>query len=179
MPSRICCSDNHSTKGISIHEAAIAVSKGRAIGVCKKCGKELQYRIDHVYANDPNRKQYTFAVTRAVRLGTRLADDENYDPFLLVLREIETGKEQILPTFWAHGQSNTQRGGQFPPLLSLEEWKTLFRQLDAGFYELEERIRVRAYELYEQRGKRDGHALDDWLQAEAELTERKSLRAAA
>jgi hypothetical protein len=41
-----------------------------------------------------------------------------------------------------------------------------------------ERIRVKAYELYEKRGKRDGYALDDWLQAKAELTERKSLRAA-
>jgi hypothetical protein len=97
----------------------------------------------------------------------------------LVLREIETGREQILPTFWADGQSNTQRGGQFPPLLSLEEWKTLFSELDASFDEKEERIRLRAYELYEKRGRRDGHALDDWLQAEAELTERESLRAAA
>ena len=33
----------------------------------------------------------------------------------------------------------------------------------------EEKIRVRAYELYEQRGKIEGHALDDWLQAEAEI----------
>lgn len=173
MPSHISCPENHSAKGISIYEAAIAVSNGRAIGVCQKCGKELQYRIDHVY---PNKKQYTFAVTRAIRLGTRLADGENYDPFLLVLREIETGEEQILPTFWAQGQDKTQRGGQFPPLLSLEEWKTLFRQLDADFYELGERIRVKAYELYEKRGKRAGHALDDWLQAEAELTERKSPR---
>lgn len=179
MPSRICCSENHSTKGISTHEAAIAVSEGRAIGACKRCGKGLQFQIDHVYANDPRKKRYSFAVTRAVRLGTRLADGENYDPFLLVLREIKTGEELILPTFWAHGRHNTQRGGQFPPLLSLEEWKTLFRQLDAGFYELQERIRVRAYELYEQGGNRDGHALDHWLQAEAELTERKSLRAAA
>jgi hypothetical protein len=179
MPSHISCPKNHSTKGISIHDAAIAVSEGRAIGVCKKCGKELQYRNDHVYANDPKRKKYSFVVTRAVRLGTRLADGENCDPFLLVLREIKTGKEQILPTFWAHGKSNAQRGGQFPPILSLEEWKTLFRQLDAGFDDAKEKIRVRAYELYEQRGKRDGHALDDWLQAEAELTKRKSLRAAA
>ena len=62
----------------------------------------------------------------------------------------------------------------------LATWrKSVFRQLDASFYEIEERIRVLAYELYEKRGKRDGHALDDWLQAEAELTERKSLRAAA
>jgi len=112
-------------------------------------------------------------------LGTRLADDEDYAPFLLVLRDIETGAEQILPTFWAHGKSNTERGGQFPPLLSLEEWKALFRRLDIGFDEAAERIRVRAYELYEQRGRRDDHALDDWLQAEAELTEQKSLRATA
>jgi len=179
MPSRICCPDDHSTRAIPMHEAAAALSEGRAIGVCKKCGKELQYRIDHVYANDPSKKEYGFIVARAVRLGTRLADGENYDPFLLVLREIVTGKEQILPTFWASGQSNTQRGGQFPPLLRLEEWKALFRQLDASFDEEEERIRRRAYELYEQRGKREGHALDDWLQAEAELTERKRLRAAA
>jgi Protein of unknown function (DUF2934) len=179
MPSRVCCPDGHSTKGISVHEAAIALSEGRAIGVCKKCGKELQYRIDHVHANDPSGKEYGFIVTRAIRLGTRLANNENYDPFLLVLRDAETGKQRVLPTFWALGQSNTQRGGQFPPLLTLEEWKTLFRRLDTSFDDAEERIRLRAYELYEKRGKRDGHALDDWLQAGAELTERKSLRAAA
>lgn len=34
---------------------------------------------------------------------------------------------------------------------------------------LEERIRRRAYEFYEQRGRVDGFALDDWLQAEAEV----------
>ena len=33
----------------------------------------------------------------------------------------------------------------------------------------EERIRSRAYELYDQRGRVDGFALDDWLQAEAEI----------
>ena len=96
-----------------------------------------------------------------------------------MIRDIETGKQQILPTYWAHGQGNTLRGGQFPPLLSLEEWKTLFGRLDASFQGIEERIRLRAYELYEQRGRRDGHALEDWLQAEAELMERKALRAAA
>ena len=34
---------------------------------------------------------------------------------------------------------------------------------------LEERIRVRAYEIYLQHGAQDGAALDDWLQAEAEI----------
>jgi hypothetical protein len=34
---------------------------------------------------------------------------------------------------------------------------------------LEQAIRERAYELYVARGKTPGHALDDWLQAEAEF----------
>ena len=36
---------------------------------------------------------------------------------------------------------------------------------------LEEDIRRRAYQLYEERGREDGHDLDDWLSAEAEITE--------
>jgi hypothetical protein len=77
-------------------------------------------------------------------------------------------------TFFIHISPITGR------VVLLATWrKTPFRKLDEGSYELEEKIRVRAYQLYEQRGKRDGLALDDWLQAEAELTERNSLRAAA
>ena len=30
----------------------------------------------------------------------------------------------------------------------------------------EHEIRLRAYDLFERRGKRDGHAIDDWLEAE-------------
>jgi hypothetical protein len=36
----------------------------------------------------------------------------------------------------------------------------------------EEQIRLRAYELYEARGREDGHDVEDWLQAEAEITGR-------
>ncbi len=35
--------------------------------------------------------------------------------------------------------------------------------------ELEAQIRLRAYELYEARGREDGHDRDDWLQAEGEI----------
>ena len=38
-----------------------------------------------------------------------------------------------------------------------------------GSPELEEQIRARAYEIYEQRGRDEAHDIDDWLQAEAEL----------
>ena len=45
--------------------------------------------------------------------------------------------------------------------------------------ELEHQIRLRAQELYEVRGREDGHELDDWLRAEEEITGKKSRTAAA
>jgi hypothetical protein len=35
--------------------------------------------------------------------------------------------------------------------------------------DIEKRIRQRAYELYDQRGRVNGFALDDWLRAEAAI----------
>jgi hypothetical protein len=43
---------------------------------------------------------------------------------------------------------------------------------------LEPRIRLRAYEIFEQHGRQDGHDWDDWLQAEAELTQQTKTVAA-
>lgn len=39
----------------------------------------------------------------------------------------------------------------------------------AGGLQEQEQISLRAYELYEQRGREDGHDLEDWLQAESEV----------
>jgi hypothetical protein len=45
--------------------------------------------------------------------------------------------------------------------------------------DLEERIRQRAYDLYQQRGRVDGFALDDWLQAEADIVRQQERRRAS
>ena len=44
---------------------------------------------------------------------------------------------------------------------------------------IERQIQRRAYELYEQRGRREGHDLDDWLQAEYEIKGTQANAAAA
>ncbi len=44
---------------------------------------------------------------------------------------------------------------------------------------VENEIRRRAYELYEQRGREGGHDLEDWLRAEKEVTQRRGRRVAA
>jgi len=43
----------------------------------------------------------------------------------------------------------------------------------------EEQIRTRAYELYEARNRGEGHDVEDWLEAEAEITSRTGRAAAA
>jgi hypothetical protein len=179
MAVKICCPNNHATKAISAWEAAVAVSAAKSIGVCKKCGKELQYRFDYAYAGESRGKENHFVVTRAIRLGPKLLGGQSYDPFLLVLRDLQSGAEKVLPIYWSYGRETAQRGGQSAPLLATAEWKSLFRQLDDTFERLEDRIRMRAYEIYERRGKIPGHSVDDWLQAEAELTGWQSLQAAA
>ncbi len=40
-----------------------------------------------------------------------------------------------------------------------------------------EKIRRRAHELFEARGQEDGHDIEDWLQAEAEIGAGKALAA--
>lgn len=48
----------------------------------------------------------------------------------------------------------------------------------SSFESLDEQIRQRAYELYEQRGRYDGFADEDWLRAEAEVRSRQQKRSA-
>jgi hypothetical protein len=50
------------------------------------------------------------------------------------------------------------------PETAVEEREVLLRSTR------EEEIRDRAYEIYLQRGGQSGHELEDWLQAERELT---------
>jgi hypothetical protein len=42
-------------------------------------------------------------------------------------------------------------------------------QTDTDPTNAQEAVQRRAYELYEQRGREDGHDFDDWLAAEREL----------
>ena len=38
--------------------------------------------------------------------------------------------------------------------------------------DMTDQVRARAYELYELRGREDGHDLDDWLLAESQLIQK-------
>jgi hypothetical protein len=44
------------------------------------------------------------------------------------------------------------------------------QELAESAEQVREKIRKRAYEFFELRGKEDGHDLDDWLKAESEVS---------
>ena len=46
-------------------------------------------------------------------------------------------------------------------------------------HRVQEQIRRRAYEIYETRGREEGHDLEDWLRAEQEVASKESRKAAA
>ena len=46
-------------------------------------------------------------------------------------------------------------------------------------FELEYQIRLRAYQLYEARGREDGHEQEDWFRAKEEITIKKFRTATA
>ena len=50
---------------------------------------------------------------------------------------------------------------------------------DDRLQNVEERKRQRAFELYEARDREEGHDMDDWLQAEAEIAGAKTQTTAA
>jgi len=129
MPSWICCSGpEHHLCEMGMYEATINLSAGKAIGPLCKCGAELEYKVKRTYANDGTTATYT--VKRAAGLSPEpLSDRGGYAPFLLLLRDDETGKELFLPTFSAPDETRPARGGQYPPIISLDEWRELFRKL--------------------------------------------------
>jgi hypothetical protein len=77
---------------------------------------------------------------------------------------------------WTHPQSETQftqhhdaskEGTLMKPTLN----KTSFNSsLTEGEPIKDNQIQLRAYELYEQRGREHGHDVEDWLQAETEVS---------
>jgi Protein of unknown function (DUF2934) len=65
--------------------------------------------------------------------------------------------------------SSLGRGNAMKTLLGAKELTVTEMQMHEEQLSLNDQIRRRAYELYEEKGRIDGHELEDWLQAESEL----------
>ena len=59
--------------------------------------------------------------------------------------------------------------GALQPRITEESVAQLASRAGGWSADREERIRQRAYQLYEQRGCEHGHDVEDWLMAEREL----------
>lgn len=82
----------------------------------------------------------------------------------------------------AGSQADHKAAGQKAPEQKITDHKIAEQKIDgqktdgykaveykATHYEIAEQIRMRAYELFEQRGRHEGHDHEDWTRAEAEI----------
>lgn len=131
MPGCLQCDHRHRSKA-RLYEAALVLSRGEALPECK-CGEAVRYYMDFQFANEkkePLDTVQTYKVLRVARLYSRLRPD-GYDPFLFLLQHEDNARDKkVWPIFWAPDKKGKIRGGQFPPLLSSQDWKRLFRKLE-------------------------------------------------
>jgi len=73
-----------------------------------------------------------------------------------------------MPTKTQSVSRSTQRV-QRNTVASRNNENTVPNPSDGHSHDIHARISERAYALYEKRGREDGHAFDDWLEAEVEV----------
>ncbi|MFZ1919016.1 MAG: DUF2934 domain-containing protein [Terriglobales bacterium] len=59
------------------------------------------------------------------------------------------------------------------------EWMEEGNRSPVDPVQAQDRIRRRAYEIYEQRGRKNGSELEDWVQAESEVLRSEKIAKAA
>jgi hypothetical protein len=91
---------------------------------------------------------------------------DKFDRWVLVL------VDEILPTMMEPSDLGPLylNLGHFRSVVIINPDGSLALEYPVASLKLHEKIRERAYELYENRGGEHGHDLDDWLKAEAEST---------
>lgn len=91
---------------------------------------------------------------------------DRFDRWVLVL------VDEILPTMMEPSDLGPLHLNldHFRSVVIINPDASLALEYPNGSLKLQEQIRQRAYGLYEKRGTQPGHDLDDWLEAEAELS---------
>ena len=123
MPSVVVCDQGHG--GFSCREAAILLAKSGSLGSCQRkgCGARRRYLLTQEY---PGKGSAKFELERVVRLYTdEEAAGEGYDPMLFLLRRQVADECRIWLFYWTLNRHGAWHVGQFPPLLSLDEFRRL------------------------------------------------------
>ena len=78
------------------------------------------------------------------------------------------GGALVMPTKTQSVSQSTQRATR-NPVESRSKENTVTNQLNEQSQDFHARIAERAYALYEEHDREDGHALEDWLEAERQV----------
>ena len=131
MPSWVGCENGH--WGGRCREAAIKIAKNGALGKCsvQGCDSDVHYVVTLTFSNSGETHRYE--LIKVFRTSTDSQVEENeYDPMIFLLSHLESKELTIWSWYWTVSRKRTWHVGQFPPLLTVDNFRDAF-----NYFELE------------------------------------------
>jgi hypothetical protein len=129
VPSRVVCESGH--YGGRRRDAAIELSQNGSLLTCSRCGKPRHYFVSQFYPRYEETHEYE--LEKVVRIySPEDAEAEGYDPMIFLLRHQKSGDKVLWPFYWVKDKRGKWGGGQFPPMLHVEEFKMAIKKLEGS-----------------------------------------------
>ncbi len=126
MASQIVCDNGHRDYS-GCRKAARVISQNGVLKPCQRCGSNRRYVVSHEYGKVT--VHYEVVKVFALRSPSQ-AEEEGYDPMVFLMKNLKSGEKIVWPYYWKKARNGKWANGQFPPLLSIEELKTVIKHLD-------------------------------------------------
>jgi hypothetical protein len=128
MGSEVKCDDGHAYPGPR-RKAAREIFERGALKPCSHCGKNMHYFVSHTYPY--HRVTVRYEVLRVLAMfPIDRAESEGYDPMMFIMKNLANGKKTVWLYYWTKNRHGKWANGQFPPLLSIEDFKRAIKELD-------------------------------------------------
>lgn len=129
MSSEVKCDNGHAYPG-SCRKAAREICERGALIPCSRCGKNVHYLVSHTYPY--HKVTVKYEVLRVLTLfPTDRVESEGYDPMMFIMKNLSNGKKRIWLYYWTKNRRGKWANGQFPPLLSIDDFKRAVEGLES------------------------------------------------
>jgi hypothetical protein len=89
----------------------------------------MRYLVSHHYPY--HRATVSYEVLKVLALfPADKAESEGYDPMILLLRNLATGRKMVWPYYWTKNRLGKWANGQYPPLLSVEDLRRATEEIE-------------------------------------------------
>ena len=129
MVSQMKCENGHRYYR-TCREAARQISEHGNLGHCTRCGEQIRYIISLSYPYSGETVEFDVLGVHTI-LSSSEAEEQGWDPMILLMKQRDAVNEMpIWPYYWTKNRVGNWANGQFPPLLSVQDLKSVMEKLE-------------------------------------------------